>query len=69
MAAFFSTYYPRRRTIKNIKEAGAISEETAKTSKELGIGESTLRYLVSVKDVKKTEDGRYYIECEDGKHC
>lgn len=69
MAAFFSTYYPRRRTIKKIKEAGAISEETAKTSKELGIGESTLRYLVSVKDVKKTEDGRYYIECKDGKHC
>lgn len=69
MAAFFSTYYPRRRTIKKIKEAGAISEETAKTSKELGIGESTLRYLVSVKDVKKTSDGRYYIECKDGKHC
>lgn len=67
MAAFFSTYYPRRRTIKKIKEAGAISEETAKTSKELGIGESTLRYLVSVKDVKKTEDGRYYVPREDEK--
>lgn len=61
MAAFFSTYYPRRRAIKKVKEAGAISEETAKTSKELGIGESTLQYLVRVKDVKKTEDGRYYV--------
>jgi len=41
--------------IKKIKEAGAISEETAKTSKELGMGESTLQYLVSVKDVKKDQ--------------
>lgn len=61
MAEFFATYYPRRRAIKKIKEAGAVSEETAKTSKELGMGESFLQYLVSVKDVKKTRDGRYYI--------
>lgn len=67
MAAFFATYYPRRRAIKKVKEAGAISEETAKTSKELGIGESTLQYLVSVKDIKKTEDGRYYVPCKDKK--
>jgi len=65
MVAFFSTYYPRRRAIKKVKEAGAISEETAKTSKELGIDESTLQYLLSVKDIKKTKDGRYYVSCEE----
>ena len=67
MAAFFATYYPRRRATKKVKEAGAISEETAKTSKELGIGESILQYLVSVKDIKKTQDGRYYVPCKDKK--
>lgn len=61
MAEFFATYYPRRRAVKKVKEAGAISEETAKTSKELDMSELTLQYLVSVKDIKKTGDGRYYV--------
>lgn len=61
MAGFFAGYYPRRRAIKKIKEAGAVSEETAKTSKELDMDESTLQYLVFVKDIKKTENGRYYV--------
>jgi len=67
MAEFFSTYYPRRRATKKLKEAEAISEETAKTSKELGMDESTLQYLVFVKDIKKTADGRYYVPSEDKK--
>ncbi|MDH7563593.1 MAG: hypothetical protein QHH24_01740 [Candidatus Bathyarchaeota archaeon] len=67
MAEFFATYYPRRRAIKEIKEAGATSEDTAKTSEELGMDESFLQYLASMKDIKKTRDRRYYIPCEDRK--
>lgn len=51
----------RKRIKRKVREAGAISEETAKTSKELCIDESTLKWLEFVKDVKKTRDGRYYI--------
>ncbi len=69
MAEFFAGYYPRRKAVEKIKEKGAMSEDTAKTSEELGIDTDTLKYLVFVKDVKKTKDGRYYIECEDGKQC
>jgi len=67
MAEFFATYYVRQRAIEKIKEAGAISKETAKASKELGIDESTLKWLAFVKDVKKTKDGRFYVPCEEGK--
>jgi len=69
MAEFFATYYPRRRDVKKIIEKGVASKETAKTCEELGMSKSTLEYLVSVKDIKKTEDGRYYVECKDKKHC
>jgi len=51
----------RKRIKRKVKEAGAISEEAAKTSGELGIDESTLKWLVFVKDIKKTRDGRYYV--------
>jgi hypothetical protein len=52
----------RKRIKRKIKELGAISNDTARTSKELKISESTLDWLVFVKDIKRTEDGRYYVE-------
>jgi hypothetical protein len=67
MAEFFATYYPRRRDVKKIIEKGAVSKETAKTCEELGMSKSTLEYLVFVKDIKKTEDGRFYVPCEEEK--
>jgi hypothetical protein len=54
----------RKRIKRKIKESGAISEDTAKTSKELNISESILNWLVALKDIKKTKDGRYYLSDE-----
>jgi len=51
----------RRRIKRKIKDAGAISVETAKTAEELGLDRFALRWLEFVKDVKKTSDGRYYL--------
>ena len=47
-------------TKRKLKEAGAISEETAKTPKELGLDEKRLK---SGKKwgVVATNDGRYYL--------
>jgi len=59
----------RKRIKRKVKESGAISKDTAKTDKELNIRESTLNWLVFVKDIAKTEDGRYYVVCKDGKNC
>jgi hypothetical protein len=64
MAGFFATYYPRRRAVKKIVEKGAVSKETAKTHEELDMSKSSLEHLVSVKNIKKTEDGRYYVPRE-----
>ena len=69
MVEFFAGYYTRRRDVKKIKEKGAISKDTAKTSEELGLPKMTLEYLVWVKDIKKTEDNRYYVDCKDKKGC
>jgi hypothetical protein len=66
MAEFFASYYPRRRDVKKIIEKGAVSEASARTCEELSMSKSTLEYLVSVKDIKKTKDDRYYAP---GKHC
>jgi len=49
---------------RKLKKAGAFSEDTAKTPKELGVPEKWLR----MPGVKKTKDGRYYITCKK-KHC
>lgn len=58
-------------TRNKIKKLGATSEETAKKPEELGIEEWLLKRLTQSKglDVKRTSDGRYYVECKDGKHC
>jgi hypothetical protein len=50
---------------KKLKKAGAFSEDTAKKPEEICASEKWLR----MRGVKRTDDGRYYIECEDKKHC
>ena len=48
------------RTKKNLEEMGAVSEETAKTPKELNLEERWLK-TSSNAGVKVTKDGRYYL--------
>jgi hypothetical protein len=52
------------RTNKTLKEAGAISEETAKTHKELKLDEKWLKMSANTiipSGVFATKDGRYYL--------
>ena len=49
--------------------AGAVSPETAVSAEKAGIKKDwILKDLLWFGDVKKTDDGRYYVPCEDGKH-
>jgi hypothetical protein len=48
------------RTKRKLKEAGAISEETAKTPKELDLKERWLKASTHA-GVVATKDGRYYL--------
>jgi hypothetical protein len=48
------------RTKRKLKEAGATSEETAKTPKELDLNEKWLKMSAHA-GVVATQDGRYYI--------
>jgi len=51
-------------TIKTLKEAGATSEETAKTAKELNLDEKWLKMSANTiifSGVLTTKDGRYYF--------
>lgn len=48
------------RTKKKLEEVGAISEETAKTPKELNLKEGWLK-TSSKSGVKVTKGGRYYL--------
>jgi hypothetical protein len=44
-------------------EAGAVSPETAKTAKELGVDELIItRRMAKSKGITKTADGRYYVK-------
>ncbi len=52
------------RTIKALKEAGATSEETARTPKELKLDEKWLKMSANTiipSGVVITKDGRYYL--------
>jgi hypothetical protein len=52
------------RTIKTLKEAGATSEETAKTPKELELDEKWLKMsanTITPSGVAATKDGKYYL--------
>lgn len=55
------------RTVNKIKNAGAVSEETAKTALQLDLKEIDLKRLKRL--IKETSDGRFYVECKNGKHC
>ena len=51
---------------EKIKKLGAVSEETAKKPKELGIDEWTLNHsMAKIRGIKRTEDGRYYVKSKD----
>jgi hypothetical protein len=62
----------RRRCIEKLKEAKALSPETAVAMDKLKLDWLEKRHfkrLAQEGKIKKTEDGRYYMECKDGKHC
>ena len=47
---------------KKLLEAGAVSPETAKTAKELGVDEFTLKTRIAKrKGITASTDGRYYV--------
>jgi hypothetical protein len=51
---------------KKMKQLGAVSEETAMKPEELGVGEWLLNhYMAKIRGIKRTEDGRYYVESKD----
>ena len=48
---------------KKMLEAGAVSPETAKTAKELGVDEIIItRRMAKGKGITRTDDGRYYVK-------
>ncbi len=55
-----------RNLVKKLKDAGAVSKETAKTVEELGLNELEIREIKRIshytlsKPIKETDDGRYY---------
>ena len=70
MAGFFAgVYIGLGLAREKMKKLGATSEETAKKPEELGIEERILKILTSDWGVKRTSNGRYYVDCKDGKHC
>lgn len=59
-----------KKNLEKLKKAGAFSPETAVTAEEAGVTSSyMLKDLIRWENVKVTEDGRYYIERKDKKHC
>lgn len=56
-----------RNLVKKLKEAGAMSMETAKTVEELGLSRFEIREIKRIsrhtlsKAIRETEDGRYYV--------
>jgi hypothetical protein len=48
---------------KKLLEAGAVSAETAKTAKELGVEERLITTRIAKKKgITKTDDGRYFVK-------
>ena len=53
---------------RKMRKIGAVSEETAKKPEELGIDEWLLKHdMAKIHCIKRTEDGRYYIEIDQPK--
>jgi hypothetical protein len=74
--------YYHKQIEKKLREIGAVSEETAVKPEELkniGLSRPHLNFLksplrrrlaqIARDNIRETSDGRYYIICEDGKHC
>lgn len=71
--------YYHKQIEKKLKEIGAVSEETAVRPDELGLSKPYINFLqsplrrklarIARGDIRETSDGRYYVICEDGKHC
>jgi len=50
---------------KKMLEAGAISPETAKTAKELGVDEFTIKTRIAKKKgITAAADGKYYVSAK-----
>jgi hypothetical protein len=70
MAAAAGRIIAIEKSFKKLKEAGAFSPETAVTPEQVGVtSKYMLNDLIRYKNVKRTEEGRYYVPCKDGKHC
>jgi len=51
---------------RKMQKLGATSEETARKPEELGVDGWILNhYAAKLRGIKRTEDGRYYVECKD----
>ncbi len=46
--------------LRRLIEVGAVSYETRKSAKEIGLNENQLRTLVSMKWAQVSDDGKYY---------
>lgn len=54
---------------RKMRELGVMSEETAKKPEEMGLNEWLLKHWIAkIHGVKRTEDGRYYVESKSDKH-
>ncbi|HYA77617.1 MAG TPA: hypothetical protein VEF91_02750 [Verrucomicrobiae bacterium] len=50
---------------KKMLEAGAVSPETAKTAKELGVDEFTIKTRIAKKrGITASSDGRFYVNAK-----
>lgn len=73
--AWFSWNLVKKRAIRKLKKAGAVTETGVELKKvvkpeELKWDErKALEKFIGRDGIRKTEDGSYYIECEDEKHC
>jgi len=58
------------KAVKKLKEARAVSPETAIPPEQIGIkSRYVLNDLIRYKNVKELENGRIYLECKEEKHC
>jgi hypothetical protein len=73
--AWFSWHLVRKRAIRKLKKAGAVTEPGVEPKKairpeELAWDEKrALEKFIGRDGIRKTKDGRYYVECKDERHC
>lgn len=54
---------------REMQQLGATSKETARKPEQLGIDAWILdHYLAKIRGIKRTEDGRYYVEAKNEEH-